>query len=128
MTGAGDAWSQLNLDHCRRLHTIHFTDFWTWFEIADAQILFDAIQREAPQVRELVFESTMRDLPEKSYDAQPQIQWETIDILLSSMAQFQRVTVELQAFLPEVRKGLQKLIRSRLPRTWKKSLIRFMLE
>ena len=105
-----------------------FTDFWTWFEIADAQILFDAIRREAPLVRELVFESTMRDLPEKSYDTQPQIQWDRIDTLLSSMAQLERVTVELEAFLPEVRKGLQKLIRSRLPKTWKKSLIRFMLE
>ncbi|KAI0701099.1 hypothetical protein BC835DRAFT_1411709 [Cytidiella melzeri] len=124
----GETWSDLHLRSCPRLHTIHFTDFWTWFEAADAQILFDAIRRDAPQVRELVFASTMRDLPEKSYETQPQIQWQQIDDLLSSMVQLEKVTVELEAFLPGVRKTLQRLIRSRLPKTWKKSLIRFMLE
>lgn len=118
----------MNLKACTRLHTIHFTDFWTWFESADVELLFSAIRREAPQVRELVFASTMRDLPEKSYDTQPQIQWAAIDNLLSSMTQLERITVELEAFLPEVRKSLQRLIRSRLPTTWKKKLIRFMLE
>ena len=74
----------------------------------------------------------MRDLPEKSYETQPQIQWAAIDDLLAegmtTYTMMEKVTVELEAFLPGVRKTLQKLIRARLPKTYKRGLIRFMLE
>ncbi|KAI0085990.1 hypothetical protein BDY19DRAFT_996177 [Irpex rosettiformis] len=128
----GDTWSDLHLSSCPRLHTIHFTDFWTWFEASDAQHLFNSFRRDAPQIRELVFASTMRDLPEKSYETQPQIQWSAIDELLAeemtTYTMMEKVTVELEAFLPGVRKTLQKMIRARLPKTYKRGLIRFMLE
>ncbi|KAI0804832.1 hypothetical protein BC629DRAFT_1212224 [Irpex lacteus] len=74
----------------------------------------------------------MRDLPEKSYETQPQIQWAAIDDLLgewmTTYTRMEKVTVELEAFLPGVRKNLQRLIRARLPKTYKRGLIRFMLE
>lgn len=124
----GDVWSALNLQSCPRLHTIHFIDFWTWFEYSDAQWLFAAIRRDAPQVRALVFESTTRDLPDKSYDAQPQIQWLLIDETLSSMTQLERVVVQLDAFRPTFRKEMKDLMRVRLPESFRRGMICFELE